>query len=121
MTSAARAPDRVRAVISLDPSGAPDPAAQDPGLLAGVPHLFLWGDYLDQHPFWVQSRPAVERWRDALIKAGCDVAWIDLPAIGIRGNSHAMMVDDNSDAVAGLVLDWLGQHGLTGPPAGCNP
>ena len=117
MTAALRAPDRVRAVISLDPSGAPDPGAQDPQLLAGVPHLFIWGDYLDQHSFWIHSRPAVERWRDALIKAGCDVAWIDLPSIGIRGNSHAMMVDHNSDEVAGLVLDWLNQHGLAATSA----
>ncbi|MCJ2127529.1 alpha/beta fold hydrolase [Methylobacterium sp. E-045] len=107
LTAALTAPDRVRAVISLEPSGAPDPTRQDPGRLKGVPHLFIWGDYLDQHSFWVHARPAVERWRDALNAAGCDVTWINLPAQGITGNSHALMCDRNSDAVAAIVLDWL--------------
>jgi len=112
LTAAARAPDRVRAVVSLDPSGAPDPAHVDPRALRDVPHLFVWGDYLDRHEFWVHSHPGVERWRDALIAAGCDVTWIDLPALGITGNSHALMADDNSDAIAGMVLEWLAARGL---------
>jgi pimeloyl-ACP methyl ester carboxylesterase len=112
MTAALHAPDRVRAVISLEPSGAPDPALYDAGVLARVPHLFVWGDYLDRHSFWVRALPAVLRWRDALIGAGCDVTWLDLPSVGIRGSSHALMADDNSDDIAALVLDWLGQRGL---------
>ncbi len=104
LTAAATAPERVRAVISLEPSGAPDPAERDPRRLAQVPHLFVWGDYLNQHSFW----------RDALRSAGCDVTWLELPALGIRGNSHALMADDNSDEVAALVLEWLREHALTG-------
>jgi pimeloyl-ACP methyl ester carboxylesterase len=110
LTAALRAPDRVRAVISLEPSGAPDPIQGDAHVLKDVPHLFLWGDYLDQHPFWVESRPASERWRRALEQAGCDVTWTELPALGIVGNTHALMSDDNSDIIAGLVLDWLRKH-----------
>jgi hypothetical protein len=26
--------------------------------------------------------------------------WIDLPALGIKGNSHMMMMDRNSDQIA---------------------
>jgi pimeloyl-ACP methyl ester carboxylesterase len=114
LTAAANAPGRVRAVISLEPSGAPDPAKHDPRRLAQVPHLFVWGDYLDQHSFWRESRPAVERWRDALRGAGCDVTWLELPALGIRGNSHAIMADDNSNDIASLVLEWLRGHKLIG-------
>jgi hypothetical protein len=93
LTAAANRPDRVRAVVCLDPSG----------------------DFLDQHTFWVHSRPAVERWRDSLRAEGCDVTWIELPSLGIHGNSHALMADDNSDAVAGIVLDWLRHRGFAGP------
>ena len=107
LTAALHSPERVRAVISLEPSGAPDPAQYDARKLKDVPHLFVWGDYLGQHPFWVESRPASERWRDALQNAGCAVAWIELPTLGIHGNSHALMSDDNSDAIASLVLDWI--------------
>jgi pimeloyl-ACP methyl ester carboxylesterase len=112
MTAALHAPEQIRAVVSLEPSGAPDPALHDAGLLAKVPHLFVWGDYLDLHSFWVRSQPAARRWRDALVGAGCDVTWLELPAVGIRGSSHALMADDNSDEVAALVLNWLRQRGL---------
>lgn len=112
LTAALHAPERARAVVSLEPSGAPDPEKSDPALLRDVPHLFVWGDYLDAHPFWVRSLPAVRRWADALSAAGADVEWIDLPARGITGNTHALMADDNSDVVAGIVLEWLQRRGL---------
>jgi pimeloyl-ACP methyl ester carboxylesterase len=115
LTSAVLHPDRIRAVISLEPSGAPDPGVHDASRVKNVPHLFLWGDYLDQHPFWIESRPAVERWRDALRNAGCDVTWIELPEQGVFGGSHALMTDDNSDEVAGSVLRWLRDRNLVGP------
>lgn len=112
LTAALHAPERVQAVISLEPSGAPDPALAEAARLKRVPHLFLWGDNWTENPFWVNSRPASERWRDALVAAGSEVTWIDLPARGIAGNSHALMCDDNSDEIAALVLDWMTDRGL---------
>ena len=105
--AALHAPDRVKAVISLEPSGAPDPDRYDPAILNGIPHLFVWGDYLDQHPFWVASVPKVRRWYEALVAAGVDAQWIDLPSRGITGNSHALMADANSDAIGEIVRDWM--------------
>jgi hypothetical protein len=32
---------------------------------------------------------------------------MELPQEGIRGNSHMLMMDDNSDAVAERVCAWL--------------
>ena len=43
LTAALHAPDKVRAVISLEPSAAPDPSALDAGSLARVPHLLNLG------------------------------------------------------------------------------
>ncbi len=112
LTAALNAPDRVRAVIVLEPSGAPDPAMSDASLLARVPHLFVWGDNWQDNAFWRGSRPASQRWHDALAAAGCDVTLIDLPQHGIAGNSHALMADTNSDEIAGFVLAWLASRGL---------
>ena len=36
----------------------------------------------------------------------------DLPAMGIKGNTHMLMMDRNSDEVAKLVNDWIGKQGL---------
>lgn len=114
LTAALHAPDRVMAVISIEPSGAPDAHTCDPRSLRGVPHLFVWGDFLEYRPSLQQhSLPNVRAWSDALINAGVDVEWIDLPSMGIKGNSHALMSDDNSDDIADLILDWLKRHDLT--------
>ena len=112
LTAALHSPDRVRAVISLEPSGAPDPAEVDAAGLRAIPHLFLWGDNWRDNQFWLHSRPAAEQWRDALMSAGGDVTWVDLPERDIRGNSHALMCDNNSDELAALVLDWMATRGL---------
>lgn len=76
-TAALHNSERVKAVISLEPPGAPSPIENDAGKLRDVPHLFLRGDYLDRHSFWVHSVPNVRRWHDALDKAGADIEWLD--------------------------------------------
>jgi pimeloyl-ACP methyl ester carboxylesterase len=112
LTAALDAPARVRAVISLEPSGAPDPKLADPTILKHVPHLFIWGDNWTGSEFWTHSRPACERWHKALSQVGCDATVIDLPKEGIHGNSHALMADNNSDDIAGLVIQWMTSRGL---------
>ena len=32
--------------------------------------------------------------------------------VGIKGNSHMVMMDKNSDAVAALIQKWLAERGL---------
>jgi hypothetical protein len=32
--------------------------------------------------------------------------------MGIKGNTHMLMMDRNSDEVAKLVSDWIGKQGL---------
>jgi pimeloyl-ACP methyl ester carboxylesterase len=113
--AALTAPDRVRAVIVLEPSGAPDPSQWDAARLSHVPHLIVWGDNWQDNEFWRRSRPASEQWRLALAAAGCDVTQIDLPQRGIAGNSHALMADTNSDQIAGIVLEWLAARRLLKP------
>lgn len=112
LTAALNAPGRVRAVISLEPSGAPDPSQAKAATLKDVPHLFVWGDNRGFNEFWTRSRPAGEAWCEALSHAGCDATVIDLPKLGVHGNSHALMADDNSDEIADLVLGWMRTRGL---------
>ncbi len=110
--AALHAPDLVKAVIAIEPSGAPDPEAVTLAGLTGVPHLVVWGDYLRDDPFWQGLRPNVERYRAALNHQGGIADTLDLPAQGIVGNSHFPMMDRNSDHVAGLVQAWMDRRGL---------
>jgi pimeloyl-ACP methyl ester carboxylesterase len=111
-TAALHAPDLVRAVVTIEPSGAPDPGTVDVSLLRGVPHLLVLGDHIEADPFWQAIVARVLQYFDAVRAAGGAADVIDLPALGIRGNSHFPMMDQNSGRVAGLVQDWMTRQGL---------
>jgi pimeloyl-ACP methyl ester carboxylesterase len=109
---ALNAPDKVKALVVIEPSGALDPQVEDAAKLKGVPHLWLWGDNVANDPVQSKVIPGSVRWRDALVKAGITADWIELPRIGIAGNSHVMMMDKNSDEIASMVQAWLEKNGL---------
>ena len=111
LNAALAAPDKIKALVVLEPYDAPDPAKADLTRLKDLPHLFVWGDLIDKHPFWSAGASKVRPYHEALIAAGVRSEWVDLPARGIRGNSHMMMLDRNSDEVAALVQDWLAKVG----------
>jgi hypothetical protein len=108
--SALSAPGLVRGQILVEPSGAPDPAEVNISQLRDVPHLFIWGDYLNLG--WHALHDSARRFHDALLRAGGTSQWIDLPEHGRRGNSHLIMMDDDSDEVADLISRWMTRNGL---------
>jgi pimeloyl-ACP methyl ester carboxylesterase len=110
--AALKAPDKVKAVIAIEPSGAPDPAMADAAKLKGVPHLIVWGDYMDKHAVWPRLMVNPNKWAQAIAAAGGKADTFDLPKMGITGNTHMLMMDRNSDEVAKLINDWLAQQGL---------
>jgi pimeloyl-ACP methyl ester carboxylesterase len=112
--AAATAPDRVKAVIIVEGSGAPDPTKVDPAKVKGVPHLYVWGDHLDGAP-WPAFKGAVDKWAQAIRDAGGTADVIELPKRGLAGNSHMMMLDENSDEIAGLIQGWIASKGLMTP------
>jgi pimeloyl-ACP methyl ester carboxylesterase len=111
-TAALAAPDKIKAVVAVEPSGAPDPAKVDVGKLKGVPHLFVWGDFRDKVAVWQKLPIAPTKYRDALVAAGGKADVFDLPVMGVKGNTHMMMMDRNSDEVAKLIHDWIAKQGL---------
>ena len=76
------------------------------------PHLVLWGDYIDKSLHWQRIRADTDKYAVALKAAGGTMDVVDLPALGICGNSHMMMMDKNSDLVAQLIQKWMTKHGL---------
>jgi pimeloyl-ACP methyl ester carboxylesterase len=110
--AARKAPQLVKAVIAVEPSGALDATKVDIAGLKAVPHLFVWGDNLDKNATWQSILPPVRRYADAVKALGGVADTIDLPAQGIKGNSHMVMMDKNSDQVAGLIQAWMVKQGL---------
>jgi pimeloyl-ACP methyl ester carboxylesterase len=116
--AALHAPGRVKAIIAVEPSGAPDPDTVDLSALRSVPHLLVLGDNLAGDPFWQTLLARVNRYLGAVRQAGGVADVLDLPALGIRGNSHFPMMDRNSEAVAYLVQEWMTRQGLMGEVPG---
>jgi pimeloyl-ACP methyl ester carboxylesterase len=110
--AALNAPDKVKALVAVEPSGSPDPAKVDAAKAKGIPLLVVWGDFHDKHAVWQKIRPQPEKWAAAIAAAGGKVDTIDLPKMGIKGNTHMLMMDKNSDDVAKLVHEWIGKQGL---------
>ena len=53
------------------------------------------------------SQGTMRKLHERILELGGDSTWMHLPEMGIRGNTHAMMQEDNSRQIADLVCDWL--------------
>ncbi len=110
--AAAKMPDRIKAIVAIEPIRAPASAQVNADALRGVPHLFVWGDFIDAQPVWRRLRTGIERYQATLKQAGVPVDTLDLPQRDIVGNSHMIMMDRNSDQVAALIDEWLARQGV---------
>jgi pimeloyl-ACP methyl ester carboxylesterase len=103
--------DKIKAIVAIESATA--------GILANaprlkdIPTLMVFGDYVEQHPRWANFRKIDLQYADAIRAAGGTVDVIDLPAIGIRGNSHMLMQDKNNGEIADVIQKWLSDKGLT--------
>jgi hypothetical protein len=104
-------PDKVKALIAIEPAGLGDPAKAD--ALKNIPTLIVYGDYIERDSRWPKIRANGIAFADAIKAAGGSVEIVDLPQIGIKGNSHMVMMDKNNLEVAGLIQNWLEGKGLT--------
>ncbi len=109
--AALAAPDKVKAIVAIEPSGAPKPGPELEKL-KNIPILMVWGDYLNKQELWQRLVPNIQAFAKDLQSRGGKVDWIDLPKLGISGNTHMLMMDENSDQVAGLVQEWMAKNGL---------
>jgi hypothetical protein len=108
-TAAAALAELVVAHVAVEPSGGA-PAGTDLSALARVPHLFMWGDgFAGAEPSWGPLVAGARATHEAF--AG-DAMWLELPAAGIVGNSHMLMLDTNSADIAAMIDSWLRQRGV---------
>ena len=98
-------PALVKALILLEPAATGDPAKIY--VLTSIPQLVLYGDYIEQDPRWPAIRARGVAFAEEIRAAGGFIDIIDLPERGMRGNSHMIMMDRNSDEVAALIHSWL--------------
>ena len=103
-------PDKVKAIVGVEPASVG--SANAPASLKHVPMLMLFGDYIEQDSRWVAYRKTDVAYADAVRAAGGVADVVSLPDLGIKGNSHMLMMDRNNAAIADLINDWLVKKGL---------
>ena len=103
-------PDKIKALVLAEPSsiGHKDKVAA----LKNIPMAIIYGDNAKDHPRWGKIRQNVHAYAGLIKQAGGSVDLIDLPDIGIKGNTHMMMMDRNSDQVAEVIEKWFASKGL---------
>ncbi len=70
--------------------------------------LSIWGDNLERGaPPIIDRREACAAASYDIVDLGGNATIVDLPHIGIIGNSHLMMAEDNADRIADLILQWI--------------
>ena len=112
-TAALRHPDLIKAVIAVEPSGRIDANVEELKVMSTIPHLFIWGDFLNEVPLWRDTLvPALKSYQDELKQAGVPITVWRLPEMGISGNTHMMMMDKNSDKIAAMIQRWMNRNKL---------
>jgi len=104
-------PDKVKALIAVEPAGVGDPTRID--ALKNIPTLIIYGDFIERDTRWPKMRGTGLAFAENIKAAGGSVDVVDLPQIGIKGNSHMIMMDKNNAEVANLIQSWLEGKGLT--------
>jgi pimeloyl-ACP methyl ester carboxylesterase len=103
-------PNKIKALVAVEPTAVGD--VEGAARLVAIPTLVLYGDFIDQDARWPVIRRNGVAFADAVNKAGGKVEVVDLAKVGIKGNSHMIMMDRNSSDVAAYIQAWLERQGL---------
>ena len=129
----------VRGIVSYEPGTyvfpegeVPDPMPSLTGTLRGtgvpmddfmkltkIPIVLYFGDYIPEE---VTDKLGGENWRvrlqmgrkfvEAVNRHGGNAMLVELPKIGVRGNTHFLMSDLNNAEIADLLAGWLHDNEL---------
>lgn len=117
--TALKYPHLVKALVFVEAAAMPNSTEYDLNAIKHIPQLFLWGDFLDVYPTWNKTDPniasyykTVRRYFETLNTVTDKAEWLELPDIGICGNTHMLIHDKNSLEIAALIQEWLVNHGL---------
>lgn len=130
---------QVKGVVALEPGGfvfpeseVPEPLPGLTGGLKGVgvpmemfmeltrkPLVIYFGDYIPESGAttlggsnWEVRLKMAREFVNAVNRHGGNATLVELPKIGIRGNSHFLMQEKNNAEIAALVAEWLKKNTL---------
>ena len=113
--------ENLAAIVAIEPGGTPEVGSAEykKFLDAKIPMIIYFGDYIDNGSenimstgFWKQVRDMALDFAECYNADGGDATVIDLPKIGITGNSHFMFQETNNTEIAERIESWLKERGL---------
>ncbi len=94
-------------------------SASDFKRLTEIPIVLYFGDYIPEKPSknlgdenWRVRLQMARKFVDTVNRHGGKATLVELPKIGIHGNTHFLMQDLNNKQLAGLLDEWLVENGL---------
>ena len=103
-------PDKIKALVAVEPAVPGD--IEKAAAIKNIPVLMMFGDNIPQDARWPKMRQLDLDYVAAVRAAGGSVDVVNLPEIGIKGNSHMLMMDKNNGVTADLIQAWLAGKGL---------
>ena len=73
----------------------------------------MWAEDVDAFPRWAPRLKNCRAFIDAANAAGAKAEMLVLPEVGIKGNTHMLMQDDNSLDIADILIEWIDKHVTT--------
>lgn len=102
-------PDLVKALVVIEPVGAPTDKELLKEKFIDIPFLAVYGDYIEsrgQAGRYEASKEAAK----ILNEIGGVGEVITMTDLGVKGNTHLMMQDKNSSDISKLIIDWLNEN-----------
>jgi pimeloyl-ACP methyl ester carboxylesterase len=100
----------VKGFVAVEPAGFAIPATETAATLKNVPTFVVFGDNVAlsaQATGWLTSAQTTT---DLVNAAGGNAKVVPLPTLGILGNSHMMMMDNNNEQIADIIESWIRKY-----------
>lgn len=104
-------PDKIKAFVDIEGTLRGDDSSVE--RVKSIPILSLHGDFTDtSEMFSTQLKYNLEKAARAKAVGG-SIEVVKLPDVGIKGNSHFMMMERNNAVIADYIDKWLAAKGLS--------
>lgn len=111
----------IRGIVMVEPGTCNAKVHTDEEIakLSQTPVLILFGDYLSSPTklpglTWQHRFDDCKAFQERVASAKGDVRLVSTVALGVRGNSHMMMMDKNNLQIADTILGWIDEKVGTG-------
>lgn len=96
----------VKGIIQLETGCFSNLTAANIKVLKNIPILIMVGDHFTT----AQPSATCVTMQKQIKDAGGDMTFVALPDIGIHGNSHMFMQDNNNLQIADIIINWINKH-----------